>query len=243
MTAITSTSTLPRPRAAGIGRRLFYMVMPALMALVVFVGFAPSYYLKSAYGTPALSPLYHLHGLLFTGWMLLMLVQPALVAVRRTDLHRRIGSIGAVLIVAMTVAAYLVSIDIGRRGAAPPGIPALAFMLVPLSTVVVFPALAGAALYWKHVPQTHKRLMLIATLELVPAGLGRIPALLNTGPLGFFGVTDLFIVAMLAYDRATTGRFHRATIYGGGFLVASQVARVIIGGTSAWQSFAGWLIS
>jgi hypothetical protein len=243
MTAITSTSTLPRPRAAAVRRRLFYMVMPAVMAVVVFVGFAPSYYLKSAYGTPALSPLYHLHGLLFTGWMLLMLVQPALVAVRRTDLHRRIGSIGAVLIVAMTVAAYLVSIDIGRRGAAPPGIPALAFMLVPLSTVVVFPALAGAALYWKHVPQTHKRLMLIATLELVPAGLGRIPALLNTGPLGFFGVTDLFIVAMLAYDRVTTGRFHRATIYGGGFLLASQVARVIIGGTSAWQSIAGWHIS
>lgn len=213
------------------------------MGLAVFIGFAPSYYLKGAFGTPSLTGLYHVHGLLFTSWMLLMIAQPLLVMTRRTDLHRRIGSIAALLIVAMVIAACFVAVDGGRRGAAPPGIPPLAFMLVPMATVVVFPALTGAALFWRNTPQTHKRLMLIATMELIPAGFGRWTLLASSGPLGFFGTTDLFLVAMLIYDKVTTRRFHPATIYGGAFLIASQVARVALSGTATWQSLAAWLIA
>ena len=58
--------------------------------------------LKSAFGTPALRPVYHLHGCLFTCWMLLLIVQPALVAVRRTDVYRKLGVVGGVLAGACT---------------------------------------------------------------------------------------------------------------------------------------------
>ena len=57
---------------------------------------------------------------------------------------------------------------------------------------MVFPALIGAALKWRATPQTHKRLMLIGTLELVPAGFGRWPMVAPLGPLAYFGLTTSF---------------------------------------------------
>ena len=85
--------------------------------------------------------------------------------------------------------------------------------------------------------------MLLGTIELLPAGFGRWPILFNAGPLGFLGLPDLFIVATAIYDRATTGRVHPATLWGGLFLIASQVLRVVVGNTATWQAFARWFVS
>lgn len=234
----------PRPAAVRWRRdRIFFTALPILLAFVVFVGFAPTYYLKPVFGTPALASLYHVHGFLFTCWMLLLIVQTSLVAARRTDIHRRLGAVGGWLAAAMVIMAVLVSRDLGRRGSGPPGIDPLSFLIVPFASVVVFPVLVGAALALRRKPELHKRLMLIATLELVPAGVARWAVVAPLGPLAYFGLTDLVIIAMLAYDWATTGRFNRATILGGTFLVASQIGRIALSTTPAWLSFARLLSS
>jgi hypothetical protein len=167
-------------------QRLFFTGIPIAMAAAVFVGFAPTYYLKTASGTPALAPLYHLHGLLFSLWMVLLVAQPALVAARRINLHRRLGAVGGVLAAVMVPTALAVALDQGRRGAAPPGVPPLSFLAVSLAAVIVFPVLIGAALLWRRQPEMHKRLILIGTLELVTPGVGRWPGLATAGPLAFF---------------------------------------------------------
>jgi hypothetical protein len=222
---------------------LFFTVLPVIMLAVVIVGFAPTYYLKPMFGTPELPWLYHVHGLAFSSWLLLLIMQPALVLSGRTPLHRQIGWMAAGLVPVMTVLALLVSIDLGRRGGGPPGIPPLVFLVVPMATVVVFPAFVAAALYWRRSPDTHKRLMLIATLELIPAGIGRWPGVAAAGPLAFFGGADLFLLAIAAHDLMTRGRVHRATIVGGLLLIASQVGRFMIASTPAWDSFARWITS
>jgi hypothetical protein len=238
-----ASTAVARPASLAIKphRRLFYTALPIAMALAIFVGFAPTYYLKAGFGTPALRSLYHVHGFLFTCWMLLMIAQPALVATRRTALHRRVGVGGGVLAAAMVVAALAVSIDSGRRGAAPPGVPPLVFLAVPFSTVIVFPMLVGAALFWRNYPETHKRLMLIGTMELVTAGFGRWPGIGPLGPLAYFAATDLFLLALVINDRVTQKRIHPATRWGGLFLIASQPLRLMIGGTAVWLAFARWL--
>ena len=242
--SIVSTA-VARPPFVAVRRRFlnFYTALPIAMALAVFVGFAPTYYMKAAFGTPALAPLYHVHGFLFTCWMLLLIAQPALVATGRTALHRRVGVVGGLLAAGMVVAALAVSIDLGRRGASPPGVPPLVFLVVPLTTVVVFPVLIGAALLWRNRPEIHKRLMMIGSMELITAGFGRWPVVGPLGPMAYFAATDLFVLALLVHDRATTGRFHRATLWGGLFLIASQPLRLMIGGTETWQAFARWLIT
>jgi hypothetical protein len=85
--------------------------------------------------------------------------------------------------------------------------------------------------------------MTLATIALLSAPIARIPGVLQGGPPAFFGLTDLFIVALLVYDLATRRKVHPATIWGGLVIVASQPVRLMISGTPAWLAFAGWLTS
>jgi hypothetical protein len=206
------------------------------MVLAVFAGFSRSYYLKGLYGTPELPALFHVHGFLFTSWMVFLVVQTGLVASRRTPLHRRLGVAGGVLAAAMTIAAMAMTMDLARRSAAAPTDAGLAFTIVPFATVIVFPVLVGIALFYRRQPEVHKRLMLIATLELVTAGVARIPGA-GSMPL-FFVLTDVGLVAILLYDVITRGRAHSATVWGGLFLIASQYVRVTAGATAGWIAFA-----
>jgi hypothetical protein len=219
--------------------RAFFTGLSLLMVLAVFAGFSRSYYLKGLYGTPALPTLFHVHGLLFTAWMVFLVVQTGLVASRRTAVHRRLGVVGGVLAAAMTIAAMAMTMDLARRSAAAPTDVGLAFTIVPFFTVVVFPVLVGFALLYRRQPEVHKRLMLIATLELVTAGVARIPGA-GSLPL-FFVLTDVGLVVILAYDLITRRRPHQATVWGGLFLVATQVVRTTAGGTAAWIAFARFL--
>ena len=75
--------------------------------------------------------------------------------------------------------------------------------------------LVGAALYLRQQSQTHKRLMLLATLALLTPAIARLPGIAAAGPPAFWGLTDLFIVACFVYDRVTSGRIHPAFKWGG----------------------------
>ena len=79
------------------GTRRFYVGVAIAVLITVFLGFSRSYFLKAYYGTPELSLHVHIHGLVFTSWVLLFLAQTTLVATDRTDLHRKLGVGGAVL--------------------------------------------------------------------------------------------------------------------------------------------------
>jgi hypothetical protein len=216
--------------------RTFFTGLSLAMVAAVFAGFSRSYYLKGLYGSPELRPLFHVHGLVFTLWMLFLIVQTALVASRRTPIHRRLGVAGGALAALMTGLAMAMTIDLARRSAAASNDMGLAFTIIPFFTVVVFPVLVGAALYYRRQPAIHKRLMLIATLELATAGVARIPGA-GTLPL-FFVLVDAGLVAMLAYDLMSQRRPHPATVWAGLFLIATQVVRTYAGGTAMWMAFA-----
>ena len=221
--------------------RRFYVAMALAFGLTVFAGFSRTYFLKLHYGTPALSVLLHVHGVVFSAWVLLFAAQTTLVAAHRTDLHRRLGVAGAVLAGALLVLGTTTAILRVRGGSAPiPGVSGLAFLAVPLFDMVVFAILVGSGLALRRRLETHKRLMTLATIGLMSAPLARLPWVFRAGPPAFFGLTDLFIVAMLVYDLATRRRVHPATVWGGLVLVASQPLRLMISGTAAWTAFAAW---
>ena len=54
--------------------RLFFTGMALASALTLFLGFLPSYFHRSA-ELPSLTPLYQLHGALFTAWVALLVAQ------------------------------------------------------------------------------------------------------------------------------------------------------------------------
>lgn len=224
--------------------RVFFSGMAVALAIAVFAGFAPTYYLRTSFGSPELPWYLHLHGLAFTAWMVLLVVQTSLVAANKTTVHRTLGVFGVALGVIMMILGGYVAIARIRAGfmTSPPGAPQFLFLTLPMATLIVFPLLFGSAIWLRRRTDFHKRLVLLATLELVTAGIARLPVIGGIGPVAFFGITDLFIVAMAIYDWRTLKRIHPATLWGGLLLIVSQPLRLMIGATEMWNAFGTWLL-
>jgi hypothetical protein len=229
--------------AAKQRERLFYCAMAIAILITVFAGFSRTFYLRPVFQTQPLIPLLILHGIVFSSWIALFITQTTLIATKRTRTHMRLGIAGGVLAILMVLIGSITAV-VRAKGPSPvPDVNPLAFLTIPLGDMLVFAILVAAAFYFRRQVDTHKRLMLLATITMLPAAVARLPFdfIMKYGPLAFFGLSDLFILPMLAYDLVTRGRPHRATVLGGALLVISHPLRLIIGGTSAWLAFATWL--
>lgn len=223
--------------------RMFYTGMAAAFVATVFAGFARTYYLRPFYDPRPLVTVLHLHGLVFTSWVVLFVVQTALVAKRRTDVHRLLGVAGGALAALMVVVGVTTGLVRARGFDVPPGTPSpLVFLTVPLGDMLVFACLVCAGFYFRRRLDVHKRLMLLATIAIMPAAVARLPfELMRTASLlTSFLLSDLFIVPCLLYDLLTRGRLHRATVAGGLLIVVSHALREPVGHTRAWLAFAEW---
>jgi hypothetical protein len=230
-------------RAPATRSRYYYLTFGLVVVALIFAGFAKTYYLKGVFGTAELPWLLHLHGLLMSAWLVLFLVQTTLVEQHRVDIHRKLGVFGAFLVATIVVVNPIVAVRAASLGHAPPGVPPLPFLAVPLFDVVTFAGCVIAALLYRRRPELHKRLMLVATISILGPGLGRIPidALLKAGPLAYFGITDLILIAAAAYDWRKHGKLSPAFLWGGLFVIISHPLRLFLSGTSAWLAFAHWL--
>jgi FtsH-binding integral membrane protein len=232
---VTAVAVAPR-------RRRFYTGLALAIAVTVFAGFAPTYYLRPYFHSTPLGGLVHLHGAVFSAWVLLFAVQSTLIAAGRTALHRRLGVAGAVLAALLVAVGTATAIAGAARAAGPPGVPPLVFLAVPFFDMVVFTGLAATGLWYRRRADVHKRLLTLATIALLAAPIARLPfGARMVGIPGVFALSDLFIVACIVYDLATLRRVHPATIWGGLAIVISQPLRLAISGTGLWLGFARWL--
>ena len=239
---VQNAAPLVRP-----GQRWFWLAGALFAALVVFVGFSPTFYLRNLFGTPQLSTLKLVHGTVFSAWVVLFVAQTWLVATNRRDVHRTLGAFGALLLAAMCVVGYQMAIESGRRGFTPDPakVSALSFMAVPLFDLGVFALLVLAALLLRARSDWHKRLMLVATLSLLPPAIARVALQLPPLPVLpiAFGGTALVIVAAMGLDGVTLRRLHPAMLWGGLIVILSLPGRLLIASTQAWQDLAAWLIA
>ena len=237
-----STSTITAD--ARVAERRFYTGMAFAILVTVLVGFARSFFLRPLFPehpSPT-EPIFYVHGGLFTLWIVVFVVQVVLVAQRRVDLHRRIGAFGGVLVSLMVVFGVLGALKAAIRTTGFIGIPVppLKFLAIPVFDMILFPSFVAVALLQRNNAQSHKRWMLIATLNLITAAIARWPVVADLGPLAYFALTDLFVVALAIWDFRSMGKLHRATLVGGLLLIISQPLRLAISGTAAWLTFADW---
>ena len=235
--------TISKQRQSKSRERLFYIGMVIAIVITVFAGFSRTFYLRPYFQTQTLIPLLILHGVVFSSWIVLLVTQTTLVATKRIRTHMRLGIAGGVLAALMIIVGTVTAI-VRAKGPSPvPGVNPLSFLTIPLGDMLIFAGLVGAAFYFRRRADTHKRLMLLATIAILPAAVARLPFafIRQYGPLAFFGLSDLFIVPCLIYDFVTRGRPHRATVLGGALIVVSHPLRLVIGSTHAWVVFATWL--
>lgn len=204
--------------------RKFYSRMAIFLAAVVFLGFAPSFYLRGvvpAYPrpNPSLPGWLVIHGAIFTAWMIAVVAQTRLVAAGRRDLHMKLGAATMVLAAAMIPLMYLVSVWQVGRANQPPFTDPLTWTIVPLAAIIPFAILLAAGWQNRLQPQWHKRIMLSAAIVIVmgPA-VGRLPI----APPTIGGFTFVMLVGLALFgplfiwDRRSIGKVHSATWFGFG---------------------------
>ena len=196
-------------------------------------------------------PIYHLHGLLFFSWTLYFIFQTWLASSGRVARHRSVGLIGVSLATAMSFFGFVVGItSVKRDTAAGMGEAARTFLIVPLSDIVFFGTLIVLALINLRRAETHKRLMLLATISLLPAPIARWfltflappgaanavpPVSVATGPVL---VASLLLVVAMAHDWRSRGRPHPVYLWGGAAFIGLTLLRIPLSVTPAWQAFA-----
>jgi general stress protein CsbA len=234
----------------------FYVWMAAVSALLAFGGFAPTYWLQLPAGTFVGSPLLHLHGVLFSAWVLFFLSQTVLAANGQLDHHRAWGLVGISLATAMVVIGLAAAINTLMIAlAAGYGDSARAFFILPVSAISLFAGFIVAAIANIQRPEVHKRLMLLATISLLQAAMGRVFFVLATGggpglrpglgqpPPLIIGLVpslllELMIVAGMVYDWRTRGRPHPIWLIGAAVMTAVILLRGPLSGTAGWLAFA-----
>lgn len=229
-------------RAMPSRSRLFYVTGAAIALIIVFAGFAKTYYMKAMFGTPEIRPLVHLHGLIMTSWFTLFIVQSWLVASKKIQVHRRLGIFGALLAITLVVVGVATAISAARLGHTP-GPPPLIFLVVPLGDMVLFTVLIGLGLAMRSRRESHRRLMLLGTLSILTAATARIPVdfIHNAGLLMYFGLTDFIVLVFVAIDTWKSRHLHPAFGWGAAFIIASFPLRMALVGTHAWMQFATWV--
>ena len=220
---------------------LFFSTMAALMLVAVFVGFARTYYLAGVFQAPLPNWIIHLHGAAFSCWVLLLVAQTSLVSLGRVDVHRRLGIAGFVLASLMVILGVMAATDVLVREGGPPGTDAKFFYIVPLSGMMIFAPLIFFAFRARTNPPAHKRLILVATMALVVAAIGRFSIVQSLSAA--FRFSYIFLILLVAYDLWSTRKIHPATLWAGAFLIFVEQSSQPVGHTAAWHAFAGWVQS
>lgn len=212
----------------------FFLGMAILMLLIVLVGFAPSFFLRSFSDRPGLPPYLHVHGALSTSWFVLFLVQTSLVARRDLRLHRRLGVIGGILAGAIILSGLTVlyframAYHEGRSSL----VATTQIVWGNLTFLAAFGAFVGLGVLLRRRPQAHKRLMLLASLSMISQALARFPTyevlriseqqVVNDAVYGLGGLAALLALVVL-HDVRVRRRPHPAVLWGAPLLLGSIV--------------------
>lgn len=227
--------------------RKLFLLIAAASAFITFLGFARTYYLLPVLGGNPLRMVTHAHGIVMSAWVLLFALQVYLIRSKNIKLHMKLGWLGVALAAAITVIGTLTGLMAAKYGtpSAPPEIPPLSFLIVPLGDILLFAGFFALAVYWRKRPAEHKRMMLLNAFNLLPPAVARIPGapMQELGPIWFFGVPDLLLIAVIIYDRWRTGTFNKALLIGAIVLIGSHPFRLWFSGTETWLAFAGWAVS
>lgn len=232
-------------RSLGLSvRQAWYVGLALLMTTIAVAGFWPSYWGPLLSGSLQLHWVLHLHGIVFTGWMVVLVTQVVLVSRGRSDLHMSLGkTVGA--------AWGLILLTIGLTatfGRAAPAIgnefeslaAFIARLPIPFGDMVSFVLLFGAGIVLTDQPQAHKRLMVLATVALLAAPTARLLQLFIGPPEPAFYVA-LFILPLvpaflaMGYDWWSRSRIHPA-YWAGMVVLLANASKYFWARTETWRT-------
>ena len=240
-----ATSSAPNPALlVRLRDRRFYLLISIFTAALVFAGFARTFFLNSFFARLHLPPLFVVHGVVFSSWLVILVTQSGLVSAKKIRIHKTLGYASIAIVVAMFALGWIMSVQAAQRGFTPPGgPPPLAFLAFQLFGLFAFVALIAAAYLFRNRPETHKRLMVGATILLLTPAVARIFLIYTTNSVlpKTLGVQFVLFLACMAYDLYTRKRVHIAWVWSTAAFLWFVCAAIFGGPTRTWLTVAHWI--
>ena len=207
--------------------RHFYFCMALAMAVLVVWGFSHTIDASLFHANPPRPLLLWLHGAAFSTWVVFFILQSALVRVRKVSLHRSLGWFGAGLAMVMVPLGFTIAVIMARfdtvvlhqQGAD-------AFLSIPFVDMIIFGPCVAMAVYWRKKPEYHRRLVFIASCQLMDAAIGRFDFWFNHNI--FYAGLDFLIVLGMVRDWVVDGRFHKVYLYALPPMIAIQSLAIYV---------------
>jgi len=214
--------------------RYFYFCMSLVFAGLVVWGFSRTVDANLFHAKPPRPVLLWMHGAAFSTWIVFFIAQSVLVRVRQVSVHRTLGWFGAGLATVMVGLGFTIAVIMTRFDSSVLHQKDVeSFLSIPFWDMIVFGTLMALAIYWRKRPEYHRRLVFIATCELMDAAIGRFDFWFNHNL--FYPGLDLLIVAGMVRDLIVDGRVNKVYLYVLPPLIVGQVLTVYM-----WRANPVW---
>jgi hypothetical protein len=214
--------------------RYFYLCMSLVLATLVIWGFSHTVNANLFRASPPRPLLLWLHGAAFSMWVVFFIAQSALVRARKVSVHRFLGWFGAGLAAVMVVLGLIIAVVMTRFDTEVLQQKNVeAFLSIPLADMIIFGSCIALAIYWRKKPEYHRRLVFIASCQLMDAAIGRFDFMFNHSL--FYLALDGLIVLGVVRDWVVDKRVQKVYLYALPSLIVVQALAIY-----AWRINPKW---
>ena len=216
-----------------------YVIIAILAIVITVIGFWQSYFGPFFYGTLDAHWAIHLHTAIFMIWLVLFLGQAVIAYKKKIVKHISVGTYfgipwGAVILIIGFFITFAVIIPgIGREHTVDDYASSL---LGSLGDIITFGIFFIAAVIYRGKPDSHKRLMVLATVALLGAPVARLGLFGGVTEIAIFIILRLLpLIVAMGYDRWLRNKVHTVYWIGLGILFLN-ISRLFWARTETWQT-------
>ena len=227
-------------------RSRFFLYLTVVFLAIAMAGFSTTLFVPLARGTFTAPPIIKIHGALLFGWLLFLIAQASLIQSKKVITHRRSGWLGAFLCIAIMISGVLVGAFATHRDLAVGGESGLIGSFVnTVIEMILFGSLVGAAIFYRRTPETHKRLLVVATISILGPAWFRFRHFMPFVPnpfVTFSYIADSVLLIPIARDWITYKRVHPVYIWAGGAIFLIHAVELLVVDSEPWLRFGRWLL-
>lgn len=221
-----------------------FLIVISYLTAIILAGFWPYFSTFAKLSIPETHWIIHIHAAACTGWIILLFTQAGFIYSGNRKSHIKLGNFGVkygyFVFVSGVIAGFagpLMRVSSGQitldQGAGA--------LLTTLGAIIVFGIVFQAAVNYRHKPEIHKRLMILASVALSFAASDRL-FFVRDYPFIFTALWLSPVILAIALDRLRDYKNERVYLIGIGILLLGE-SRMFFNQSELWLPTGRWLVN
>jgi len=217
-----------------------YTAIGAIGLFAALVGFSKTFFFPLASGTFQAPWVIYIHGAFAFAWVVLFLVQGSLIRAENWRLHISLGTLAVPTAVGLAVTLPMAGgYQVQRELALGLGDTAVSGIFGTFTAAILFIVLVVMGLWHRGKPETHKRLMLLATVSMLWPAWFRFrhyfPSVRSPEIWFALVLADSLILLAWLWDHRENGRVHPVLLWGGLLVIADHTFETFAFDSGPWR--------